>query len=98
MTRIEILSEAYKELESARQWYEERSRGLGGKFLDEVDWGMNAIRDFPDTWPLYIHGTRRVLLHRFPFAIVYLYDGEKVYVIALMHLRRKPGYWGNRVV
>jgi len=96
LLRIEIHPEVYSELEQARSWYEDRARGLGIKFLDEVDRAINTIRQFPDTWPPYFEGTRRFLLHRFPFAIVYRHKKNKIQVFALMHLRRKPGYWKER--
>ena len=97
MLPIEIHSEVYKEMEESKDWYEEQSRGLGDRFLDEVDLAMAAISGYPETWPPYVSGTRRFLLHRFPFAIVYFHNETKITVVALMHFRRKPGYWEKRV-
>lgn len=65
--------------------------------MKEIDWAMEYTREFPESWPVYVFGTRRYLLHRFPFAIVYSYDGAIVKVFALMHLHRKPGYWLKRL-
>lgn len=96
MLQIEIHPEVYNELEQAWSWYEDRARGLGIKFLDEVDRAINTIQQFPNTWPPYFEATRRFLLHRFPFAIVYRHKKNKIQVFALMHLRRKPGYWKER--
>lgn len=98
MYHVEIHPEVYKEIDASKQWYDEQSMGLGGRFLDEVDRAMEAISMSPEIWPPYVSGTRRFLLHRFPFAIVYFYTESKVKVIALMHFRRKPGYWGKRVL
>jgi toxin ParE1/3/4 len=94
---IEIHPEVYKELEASKDWYEEQSRGLGDRFLDEVDLAMAAIAGYPEIWPPYVSGTRRFLLHRFPFAFVYFHSDTKITVVALMHFKRKPGYWKNRV-
>lgn len=94
--QIDIHPEAYQELEASRNWYEEQSPGLGGRFLDEVDRAMAAISEYPETWPSYTYGTRRFFLHRFPFAVVYFLDEATVKVIALMHFKRKPGYWKKR--
>ena len=98
MLQIEINPEVYKELEASKAWYEEQSRGLGDRFLNEIDLAMAVIREYPETWPAYVSGTRRFLLHRFPFAIVYFHNEQKITVVALMHFRRKPGYWKTRVV
>jgi hypothetical protein len=42
-------------------------------------------------------GVRRFLLPRFPFAIGYVVEGETITVLAVTHLRRRPGYWLRRV-
>jgi hypothetical protein len=42
-------------------------------------------------------GTRRLVLRRFPFAIVYRLAGEFVLVLAIAHMRRRPGYWRGRL-
>jgi hypothetical protein len=34
---------------------------------------------------------------RFPFGVVYEIESENISVIAIMHLRRRPGYWKRRV-
>lgn len=94
--RIELHSDAYDEIEAAKCWYDNQSEGLGDRFMRELDRAMSRIRESPNTWPAYVAGTRRFLLHRFPFAVVYLYDEQTIWVYALMHLRRKPGYWRKR--
>ena len=93
---VEVHPEVYVELEQSRAWYENQAKGLGTEFLDEVDRAINLIQQFPNTWSPYCEGTRRLLLHRFPFAIVYRHDKNKIRLFALMHLRRRPGYWKDR--
>ncbi len=95
--QIEIHSDVYDEIEGAIRWYENQVTGLGERFEQELDRAMLCIREFPDTWPKYTAGTRRFFLRRFPFAVVYLYDDKINRVFALMHLRRKPGYWRKRI-
>lgn len=97
MVSIELHSAVYNEIEGAKHWYDEKSISLGNRFIQEVNRGMECIRENPDSWPVYISGTRRFFLHRFPFAIVYKCDGETARVFALMHLHRKPGYWRKRL-
>ncbi|HEY7767284.1 type II toxin-antitoxin system RelE/ParE family toxin [Longimicrobium sp.] len=45
----------------------------------------------------YYSGTRRKLLARFPYALIYLIDGSDVVVVALAHQRREPFYWVDRL-
>ena len=41
-------------------------------------------------------GSRRLLLRHFPYAVYFDIDGATVYVLAVAHQRRAPGYWRNR--
>jgi toxin ParE1/3/4 len=97
--RVILHSEAEAELEDAFHWYESKAGGLGRELLDEVDEGIERIRETLDTWPLYAEdlGVRRFLLHRFPFAILYRAGSDMIQIVAIMHLRRKPGYWAHRL-
>jgi toxin ParE1/3/4 len=42
-------------------------------------------------------GVRRFVMSRFPFALPYLVIEEQVVVLAVAHLRRRPGYWLRRI-
>lgn len=69
---------------------------------DEVDRALDAIAERPATWPLWPGigervGVRRFLLARFPFAVGCLVEGEDVVVLAVAHLRRRPGYFSSSV-
>lgn len=39
---------------------------------------------------------RRYLVHQFPYAVIYAVEGRTIYIAAIMHLKRKPGYWESR--
>jgi len=36
------------------------------------------------------------MVRRFPFGILYRIEPEQIVVVAVMHLRRRPGYWRDR--
>jgi hypothetical protein len=40
--------------------------------------------------------TRKCLVSRFPYSILYWFDATTVHVSAIAHHRRRPGYWGER--
>ncbi len=48
-------------------------------------------------------GCRYVLLERYPFSVIYcLLPGENsnevtIYVVAIAHAKRHPGYWKSRL-
>ena len=86
----------FEELLYARSWYESQAQGLGERFLEEIERAIDAVQQNPTTWAAYSQGTRRFLVHRFPFAIVYKYEEQLVTVVAIVHLKRKPDYWQHR--
>jgi plasmid stabilization system protein ParE len=89
--------EAWIEFEAADDWYFSRSFDASVAFLSDVFGALENISEAPSRWPKYLHGTRRFVLHRFPFSIVYLDDPDLVTIIAVAHGKRKPGYWKERL-
>ena len=87
---------AVEEAQAARQWYKARSQSAADSFLAELDRGIEAVSLAPERWPLFVHGTRRYLFHRFPFQLVCRVVNDCVQVVALAHGRRRPGYWKPR--
>jgi plasmid stabilization system protein ParE len=96
MTSVSILREAEIELWEAVQFYEHRCAGLGLDFEREVKASIDLIQQAPGRWALREDGTRRYLIHRFPYLIVYVVHKDRVWIVAFAHCRRKPGYWAGR--
>jgi plasmid stabilization system protein ParE len=95
---IEFHPEADREAEAATDWYAERSLTVAEAFLDELDHALEQIADTPDRWARHLYGTRRYLLKRFPFLVVYrLPSASKVQIVAVAHGSRRPGYWRQRI-
>lgn len=94
--RLEFHPDAVVEAEAQRLWYNERSHAAANGFAAELEAAFEVILELPDRWPLYIEGTRRYPLRRYPFFIVYRSVGEIVQILAIAHARRKPGYWTTR--
>lgn len=88
--------DAVAEAREARQWYEERWPALAEAFMTELDHAVQQITELPDTWPPYEQGTRRYLMQRFPYFVIYRQRGVRIDVVAVMHARRSPGYWHHR--
>ncbi|MHB1194662.1 MAG: type II toxin-antitoxin system RelE/ParE family toxin [Longimicrobiales bacterium] len=91
-----IHPEALEELTQAITYYEERAPGLGREFFDEVHRVMDLIRENPQFGVGLEPPFRRILTPRFPFAILYRRTSRGVRILAVMHQRRKPGYWRGR--
>ncbi len=93
---LSLHPDAVLEGRAAREWYVERNLVAADGFVAEIERGLTAISDAPIQWPRYLHGTRRYLLRRFPFAIVYREAAGGVLVVAIAHAKRRPGYWHAR--
>jgi toxin ParE1/3/4 len=88
---------AWQEIEGADDWYRERSADASVGFIAAVSDAFKSISLAPKRWPKYLHGTRRFILERFPFSVVYLDDPSVVNIVAVAHNKRKPGYWKWRL-
>ncbi len=75
----------------------ERSLLAASKFDDALNRAIDIIAEAPQRWSAGSQGTRRFLLQRFPFAIVYRELPGVIQVVAVAHARRKPGYWKKRL-
>jgi hypothetical protein len=93
MTAIVFLLPAQEEMTAAARYYQAQSTGLGTEFLAEVERTIAAIVSHPKAAPKVKPYIRRRLLKRFPFGILY----AATLILAVMHLRRRPGYWQDRL-
>lgn len=97
--KIRFLYAAQKELDEAVEWYNDQSDKLGLQFLNEVNGAIKRIHSFPYACVEIEDGIRRCLVKRFPYGVIYGLDmdQERLVIIAVAHLHRKPGYWKDRV-
>jgi hypothetical protein len=94
--KVLLDSEANLEIRQAAEFYEDCRKGLGQEFLDAVDLAFDQIQRHPRTWRILKGRFRRYLLQRFPYGLIYAVDRQTIFVAAVMHLKRKPGYWVSR--
>ena len=94
--RVVLDPAAAAELREAAVFYEECHEGLGQEFLVSVEATLDAIAHRPALWRRLKGRFRRCLVHRFPYGVIYAMEDDVVYVAAVMHLKRKPGYWESR--
>ena len=95
--RFGLHSAVWPEIEAAADWYLERSPDAEDAFLAEIENAFAVICDAPLRSPKYLYGTRRFLLHKFPFSVIYLSESGIITIVAVAHNKRKPGYWKKRI-
>ena len=81
-----------------RQPISERSPRAAQRFLADVDDAVRLLLRFPRLGFPLRDNLRRLLLKVFPYRIIYRVEGEEIVVYAVAHVRRRPGYWRQRVL
>jgi hypothetical protein len=94
--------EATRELEKAVQDYEKSDPELADNLIDAVLMAEAEIEEGPHRFALAEDtpvgfAARNRSLQNFKFRLIYVVEGEEVFVLAFAHLRRRPGYWHNRL-
>jgi plasmid stabilization system protein ParE len=95
--KIEFHPEAYEEMLSSARFYEERTEGLGADFLTAVEETTRRIEQFPEAAPLQRGGIRKRIVLGFPFTVLYENQHNQIFIAAVMHQHRRPGYWKDRL-
>jgi toxin ParE1/3/4 len=88
--------EAIAEAEAAAQFYAECQKGLDARFVAALDDAIDRICRNPEIYREVETGVRKCRLMRFPYGVIFREQKETIEIIAVMHLRRKPGYWKAR--
>ena len=81
------------EIDDAYAWYQEQRHGLGEEFLTEVERVLVQIEQNPEMHALIYRALRHSRLKRFPYAVYYRLDADRIVVVALHHNKRDPGHW-----
>jgi plasmid stabilization system protein ParE len=95
--KYEFHPEAEQELYEAASRYESELSDLGLRFVDEVERVIQLLLEQPELGSRLDEAMRHFVLRRFPFSIVYAVLSDLVYVVAIAHGSREPGYWRPRV-
>ena len=67
----EVHPEAIAEARAAYRWYAEQNPSAAIAFMTELDHAISEIETSPERWPVHLHGTRKFLFRRFPYAVIY---------------------------
>jgi toxin ParE1/3/4 len=81
----------------AKAFYRRESEQTPRDFASELRRALQKIREHPQIGVPYELGTRRFIMSRFHHSVVYYVRGEGIFVVAVEHHSRKPGYWHDSV-
>lgn len=89
--------EAEQEFIEALGHYQTISPELGTRFYDVLSVLLQEAGEHPRRYRLYEPPVRRLMARGFPYAVLYVEKADRVLILAVMHLKRQPGYWRNRL-
>jgi hypothetical protein len=89
--------EAYDEMVESARFFDEKCAGLGFDLIDAIEESINRIVKFPHSGALEQRSIRKCLVRGFPFTVLYEVRQDHVFIAAVMHQHREPGYWRNRL-
>ncbi|NJW52069.1 type II toxin-antitoxin system RelE/ParE family toxin [Salinimicrobium oceani] len=89
-SEVDFRKEAQKDLIEAYLWYEKKQKGLGERFVREVENGVKFIRQNPEAFPRKKNGFREFPLKIFPYLMIYVLAQKKITILAIFNTRLNP--------
>jgi toxin ParE1/3/4 len=81
----------------AQQRYTDVSLPLGRRFYGEITSVFRRIIEHPLRYKQFDPPAHRLFASGFPYAVIYVARPDAIWIIAVMHVRREPGYWKERI-
>ena len=97
MKRLTYLSIAEIELSEAAKFYDERQPGVGRLFLDAIREAGEHICRNPEWWPVLEGAVRSCRVYPFPYRLLYREMPDRIQIVSVFHLSRRPGSWRDRL-
>ena len=88
---------AEEEFDEAVRYYEHCQAGLGIEFAEEAYAAIRRVCEYPDAWSAMSKNTRRCLVSRFPYGVIFQVKSGTLRIVAVANLHRRPDYWRNRI-
>lgn len=97
MRSLQFHPEAQAELVGAAQYFEGEAQNLGLDFIDFVQRTALRLVEFPASGRRVGRRLHRVVVPRFLYLLLYRVERERIFIVAVAHPRRRPGYWRSRL-
>ena len=88
--------EARVEADAAAAFYKDKQPGLAQRFLDSLEDTLRRIQRHPLAYRSVDGDMHKCRILHFPYGVIYRVRSGFIEIIAVMHLRRSPGYWQGR--
>jgi plasmid stabilization system protein ParE len=81
----------------AARYYEERAPGLGLSFIEAVERSVDQIIANSEAYQLVGEDICRKIMKGFPYSLLYAIESDRIRIMAVAHMKRRPGYWQYRL-
>jgi len=89
--------EARQELIEAATWYADKAGPVQARdFRNEVDHALLLLGEHPAMGTPGNHDTRSLVVHRYPYSLVYRLQADTLRILAIASHSRRPSYWAGR--
>lgn len=96
MRGVRLTAAARADIDDALQWYEAHAPEIIPQFRQALRAVVERIGHDPHQFPPTPHDTRRAMLRRFPYLVIFRETDEACFVVAVFHTSRDPRIWEGR--
>jgi ParE toxin of type II toxin-antitoxin system, parDE len=89
--------EASDEMFESARFFDEKCAGLGSDLITAIQESTRRILQFPESGPIEKWNIRKCLVRGFPFTLLYEATSDHIFIVAVMHQHRRPGFWARRL-
>jgi plasmid stabilization system protein ParE len=97
LRRFILEASAETDLLDAARYHDREQRGLGKKLLADFHKTIARVVEYPLASPVIYKNVRKASLDDFRFDVLYILEEGVVAVFAVMHRRRNPDAWKERI-
>ena len=87
---IVFRSSAAAQVVTAQAWYELQRKGLGSEFALNLEAATQRAARNPEHFSIVHEQVRRAFLKRFPYALFFLTEPDRLVVLSCLHTRQEP--------
>ncbi len=88
---------AEEDLDESIRYYVNIDKNLKNKFLKELDYTFNQIKDNPNLYPLVTKHSHKKVMQKFPYIIYYTTYDNNINILAIFHTSRNPNILNKRL-
>lgn len=93
---IRVSDEAEEDIANAWDWYYKIQPSLAEQFLLTVEFSFEKIKSSPYLFAKKHKNIRSASIKKFPFAVLYIVNGNDIEIFSVFHHKRNPKIWKQR--